>query len=165
MLTKEITYYLEMHAPSQLRPSQVAVSDVEINQATISCPELNRFLYTAVGGDWYWVDRLPWTYDRWLQYLDQPGQETWVLYVSGNPAGYFELQGEPGEDVEIASFGLLPKFVGRGLGGYLLYEATRRAWQKGATRVWLHTSSLDHPSALANYRARGFCLFKEEKLI
>ena len=108
------------------------------------------------------MDRLPWTYDRWLQYLDQPGQETWVLYVSGNPAGYFELQGEPGEDVEIASFGLLPKFVGRGLGGYLLYEATRRAWQKGATRVWLHTSSLDHPSALANYRARGFCLFKEE---
>ena len=38
MLTKEITYYLEMHAPSQLRPSQVAVSDVEINQANHFVP-------------------------------------------------------------------------------------------------------------------------------
>ena len=130
MLTKEITYYLEMTAPSQLRHGQIAMSDVEIKQATIPCPELNRFFYTAVGGDWYWVDRLPWTYDRWLQYLDRPGQETWVLYFAGNPAGYFELQGEPGADIEIASFGLLPQFVGRGLGRYLLSKATQRAWQR-----------------------------------
>jgi ribosomal protein S18 acetylase RimI-like enzyme len=161
-LTKEITHYLEMTDPRQLCPSQVATTDVEMKQAKIACPELNRFFYTAVGGDWYWVDRLPWTYDQWLQYLNRPGHETWVLYCSGSPAGYFELQGEPGADVEIASLGLLPQFAGQGLGGHLLTEAIRRAWQKGATRVWLHTSSFDHPGALANYRARGFRLVKEE---
>ena len=32
----------------------------------------------------------------------------------------------------------------------------RRAWERQPTRVWLHTSSLDHPAALANYVARGF---------
>jgi GNAT superfamily N-acetyltransferase len=85
-----------------------------------------------------------------------------VLYVSGTPAGYFELSGEPGSDIEIAYFGLIPQLVGQGLGAYLLTEATRRAWEKKATRVWVHTSSLDHPAALPNYRARGFRLFKEE---
>jgi ribosomal protein S18 acetylase RimI-like enzyme len=162
MLTQEITYYLEMTDPSQLLPSVVQSGDVELKRAELACPELNRFFYTAVGGDWYWVDRLPWTYDQWLQYLHRPGQETWVIYLSGTPAGYFELQGEAGADVEVASFGLLPQFVGQRLGGHLLTEAIRRAWQKGAARVWLHTSSLDHPSALANYRARGLRLFKEE---
>ena len=160
MRTKKITYYLEMTDPSQLRPSRVAASDVEIKRTEIASPEFNRFFYMAVGGDWYWVDRLPWTYDQWLQYLNRPGHETWVLYVSGTPAGYCELQGEA--DVEIASFGLLPRFVGKGLGGHLLTEAIRRAWQKEAARVWLHTSSFDHPRALANYRARGFRIFKEE---
>jgi ribosomal protein S18 acetylase RimI-like enzyme len=162
MLTKEITYYLEMTDPRRLCPSPATGHEVEIKAAEIACPELNRFFYTAVGGDWYWVDRLPWTYDQWLQYLRRPGHETWVLYVAGTPAGYFELQGPSGADVEIASFGLLRQFVGQGLGSYLLTEAIRRAWQKGAARVWVHTSSLDHPSALANYRARGLRLFKEE---
>jgi ribosomal protein S18 acetylase RimI-like enzyme len=160
MLTKEITYFLEMTDPSQFRPSQVPASGVEVKQVEIPCPELNRFFYTAVGGDWYWVDRLPWTFDQWLQYLNHPGHETWVLYLSGTTAGYFELQGE--SDVEIASFGQLPQFIGRGLGGYLLTEAIRRGWQKGASRVWVHTSSLDHPTAQANYRARSFRLFKKE---
>lgn len=164
MLAEETIYYLEMTAPSELRPSVVDSADVELKRAEIPCPELNRFFYTAVGGDWYWVDRLPWTCDQWRAYLDRPGHETWVLYVSGTPAGYFELDASPESDVEIAYFGLLPQFLGRHLGAYLLIEATRRAWQKGARRVWVHTSSLDHPAALANYQARGFRLFRKEVL-
>ena len=85
-----------------------------------------------------------------------------MAYVSGTPAGYFELDGPPGGDVEIAYFGLLPSFVGRGLGGWLLTAAVERAWRRNPRRVWLHTCSLDHPAALANYRARGFRLVKEE---
>lgn len=163
MRAKEITYYLEMMHPGDLRPSTSPRDDTELRQAKIRCPELNRFLYTAVGGDWYWVDRLKWSYSRWLEYLSFPEHETWVLYVSGTPAGYFELDGQPGSDIEIAYFGLLPQFVGEGLGGYLLTAAVRRAWEKGARRVWVHTSSFDHPNALPAYRARGFSLFKEEE--
>jgi GNAT superfamily N-acetyltransferase len=62
-------------------------------------------------------------------------------------------------------FGLLPGFIGRGLGGELLTAATSRAWEMGAGRVWVHTCTLDHPQALPNYRARGFHVFHtEEKL-
>ncbi len=162
MLTEETTYYLEMTDPGELRPKQAATDGVEIAQVRVPCPELNRFFYTAVGGQWYWIDRLSWTYGQWLDYLARGGVETWVMSLAGAPAGYFELDGEPGSDIEIAYFGVLPQFVGRGLGSHLLTEAVRRAWQKGAARVWVHTSSFDHPAALPNYLARGFRLYKRE---
>ena len=56
----------------------------------------------------------------------------------------------------------MPAVVGRGLGKCLLTRAVQRAWERGATRVWLHTSSLDHSSALSNYLARGFSILKQE---
>src|SRR5262249_46670039 len=122
----------------------------------------NRFLYTAVGGDWYWTDRLPWTYRQWRQYLERPELETWVLSVGGVPAGYFELKAQAGGGIEGAYFGLLPALVGGGLGGHLLTAAVERGWARGARRVWLHTCTLDHPQALANYRARGFRVYRVE---
>ncbi len=61
-------------------------------------------------------------------------------------------------------FGLLPEFIGRGLGGPLLTAAVRRAWEiPGARRVWLHTCTEDHPQALANYLSRGFSVFRVEE--
>lgn len=157
------TYYLEMNDRDALRPSQASLEQFEVRQARVPCPELNRFLYTAVGGDWFWVDRLTWTRRQWLAYLDRPEQETWVGYVAGTPAGYFELEMQPGADVELAYFGVLPQFIGRGIGGVLLTAAVERAWQMGAKRVWVHTCSLDGPQALRNYEARGFRLYRQEQ--
>jgi GNAT superfamily N-acetyltransferase len=138
---------------------------MEIVRAEDPCPELNRFLYTAVGADWWWYSRLPWVYARWLAYLNRPELETWVAFVCGTPAGYFELERQAADHVEIAYFGLLPRFIGKGLGAHLLTVATRRAWDMGASRVWVHTYDLDHPRALANYRARGFKVFHVESRI
>jgi ribosomal protein S18 acetylase RimI-like enzyme len=158
MESRVTTYHLELTDRSQLRSPSRAPAGLELRRASVACPELNRFLYTAVGGDWYWIDRLGWSYERWLAYLDRPELETWVAYVDGTPAGYFELGG----NVEIAYFGLLPSFVGRGLGGVLLARAAERGFEMGARRVWVHTCTLDHPAALGNYRARGFRVFREE---
>ena len=82
--------------------------------------------------------------------------------VSGTPAAYFELDGPPGADTEVAFFGVLPQFAGLGLGGALLTDAVRRAWARNPPRVWLHTCSFDHPGALRNYLARGFRLVRGE---
>ena len=62
----------------------------------------------------------------------------------------------------MAYFGLLPAFTGQGLGRFMLTKAVERAWALGAARVWLHTSSLDHSSALSNYLARGFSIWKQD---
>jgi GNAT superfamily N-acetyltransferase len=157
-----VTTHLEMTDPGELRPAREPALPLRVERAAIPCPELNRFLYTAVGGDWYWIDRLVWSYEEWLRYLDRPELETWVATVAGTPTGYFELERQAEGSVEIAYFGLLPRFIGRGLGGALLTRAARRAWEMGARRVWVHTCTLDGPAALANYRARGFRIFKEE---
>jgi len=154
-----------MRSPAALRGSAAAPADVLLLRAGVPSPELGRFLYTAVGGDWYWRDRLRWTYQNWLTWLSRPEVETWVAYESGTPAGYFELELQPGATVEISYFGLLPGFVGRGLGGYLLTQAATRAWQlrPEVTRVRVHTCTLDHAGALPNYLARGFTVFDVEE--
>ena len=159
---REITiYYLEMSSPDELRRSRSSVEGLEIRQARIPSPELSRFLYTAVGGEWYWIDRLGWTYEQWLSYLKRPEVETWVAYVAGTPAGYFELEKRPEGNVEVMYFGLIPSFIGRGLGGVLLTAAIGRAWAMGASRVTVNTCSLDGPAALPSYQARGFRLVRE----
>ncbi len=162
MITKVTTYFLEMTSPEELRPSKQRNEDLKLVRAEIPCPELNRFLYTAVGGDWYWIDRLGWSYRRWREYVDRSELETWVGYVAGTPAGYYELEMQHGDKVEIAYFGLLPQFIGQGFGGVMLSKASERAWEMGCSRVWVHTCSLDGPQALTNYQARGFRVYQEE---
>lgn len=164
-MQREITVWrLEMTSPDELRPSRAVVEGLRIEKAGVPCPELSRFLYTAVGGDWFWIDRLGWTYDQWLDYLDRPEHETWVASLAGNPVGYFELEAQAGGAVELAYFGLLPQFIGRGIGGVLLTAAIERAWAMGASRVWVHTCSLDGPAALPGYQARGFRLVYQETI-
>src|SRR3954466_4187447 len=153
--------HLEMRSPADLRPNPGSTG-VSVARVPVPMPELNRFFYTAVGGAYFWLDRLPWTYAEWMRYLDRPELGTWVVNAADTPVGYFELERQPGDDVEIVYFGLLPAHTGRGLGGGALTEATRRAWAMGAQRVWVHTCDLDHAGALANYLARGFLPFKIE---
>ncbi|GAA2408158.1 GNAT family N-acetyltransferase [Actinomadura vinacea] len=162
------TWYLEQRDRAELTPPrrepEVAV---EIVRAEPAGPELNRFLYTAVGGDLYWLDRLAWTYEQWQNWLARPGVETWIAHVGGTPAGYAELDPQAAGQVEIAYFGLLPAFRGRGIGGHLLAGGAARAWdlagrwpgREATTRVWAHTCSNDAPAALGNYQARGFRVY------
>ncbi len=145
-----------------LNPSGPELPDLEIREAKIASPELGRFLYTAVGRAWQWTDRLSWPYSKWLAHLERPEVEVWIAYLDGVIAGYVELERQPGESVEIVCFGLLRQFMGGGIGGLLLSDTVERAFRAGAQRVWLHTSSLDSPQAMENYRARGFKLFNEE---
>ena len=155
------TWYLEMLQRSELRAVECPRADVRVERAAIPSPELSRFLYSAVGGHWYWLDRLSWDYARWRDYLDRAAVDTLVLYVSGTPAGYIELEAQADDNIEIAYFGLLPAFTGQRLGGYLLSEGVAHAWANGARRVWVHTCNLDGPMALANYQARGFRVYDQ----
>ena len=164
MRTEVTTWSLEMISAHDLRPGRLPRVGVAVERAEVVVPAFSRFLYTAVGGDHHWTDRLAWSAPQWRAWLDRPGVETWVARVRGTPAGYLELESvgreaRAGADVEVAYFGLLPEFRGQGLGGHLLGVGVRRAWDLGASRVWVHTCSLDGPHALDNYRARGFTVF------
>ncbi|MFE3457892.1 GNAT family N-acetyltransferase [Nocardiopsis aegyptia] len=165
------TWYLESTAPSDLVPAREpeAGRDVRFVRCGVPSPDFSRFLYESVGRDWQWTDRLAWSRERWRAWVERPGSETWVLYEHGTPAGFAELDAQPEGDVEIAYFGLLPGFLGRGLGGHMLTRTLRRAWdlaerwpdREPTRRVWVHTCTLDGEHALANYRARGLRVYRE----
>lgn len=156
-MKREVTItYLELVPKDPVPPSGAGPEGVELRRTDTVQPELNRFLYTAVGGDWYWVDRLSWSYRDWERLLQQDGYETWILLREGSIAGYFELEKKPAAEYEIAYFGLLPGYTGRGLGNYLLSRAVARCRELGAQRITVNTCTLDHPGALRNYIARGF---------
>jgi GNAT superfamily N-acetyltransferase len=153
--------YLEMTSPSDLRPEGSAGPDVRLEEMR-ECPwHFYRYLYREVGRQYHWRDRLVWTEAEFRAYLAGPSS-IWLLSVAGAPAGYFELRRHPDGSTEIAYFGLLPEFVGRGLGKYLLTRAVEEAWRQKPTRVWLHTCTLDHPGALPNYLKRGFRKVRDE---
>jgi GNAT superfamily N-acetyltransferase len=155
--------YLELTDPGQLKVSWVTDSAVRVERVTNCPPSFWRYLYTEVGRRHYWIDRLPWTDGDIRRYLGDPAIQLWVMTVSGAPAGYFELRRDDKGGVEVAYFGLLEHFIGRGLGGHLLSEAATRAWEFDANRVWLHTSTLDHPAAIQNYLKRGFTIVRREQ--
>jgi len=154
--------YLEMTSRDQIVPFD-GERRLDVRRIEAPDPELNRFFYMAVGADWSWHERLSWDRDRWMTWLDRPDVETWVGYLSRTAVGYFELEAQPGGQVQLAYFGLLPSFIGRGLGTELLAAAVERAWQFATSRVWVHTCTLDHPRALANYQARGFRIYDTEE--
>lgn len=162
MLIWMTTYYLETYDRAALRrPLREATALLDVERAPPS-GTLNRRFYRTVGADWTWTDRIAWSAEQWQSYAVQPGLDTYVARVEGTEIGYFELDRQPQGQTEIAYFGLLPTAIGRGLGSLLLCRAIEQAWQDHATRIWVHTCTLDHPHALANYRARGMQLYKQE---
>jgi len=155
--------YLELRDRAALVPSRIDSDGIRIDAIERCAPSFWRSLYQEVGAAYHWVDRLPWTDAEIAAYLSDPHVSLWVLTLDGEVAGYFELRKTTDQSVEIAYFGLRPGFYGRGLGGYLLTAAAERAFDAGAKRVWLHTSTLDHPSALPNYLKRGFTPYRSEE--
>lgn len=162
-MTRVTRWHLAMDTPDALRPARPPGLPATIARVLDPTPEYARFLYTAVGWRWQWVDRLPWTWTEWQAVQARPGYELWVMQVRGGPAGYYELRRQPDGDCEILLFGLLPPFIGQGLGGHLLADAVHRAWEGSTRRVVLNTCSLDHPNALNAYLARGFRLERTEE--
>jgi GNAT superfamily N-acetyltransferase len=157
-----ITTYLEMRLPEQLRPKR-ADARFQIREESERDWHFSRDLYFRVGERWRWIDKRPWTDAQWKEYAAAPELRTFAAYYDDALAGYYELRRDAEGGVEIAYLGLLPEFVGGGLGCALLTSAIEEAWQMSPRRVWVHTCNRDHPQALANYQARGMLVFKIEE--
>lgn len=157
------TWYLEMRAVSQLRPAPAPSTPHRIERVQGPSAAFARYLYTAVGGDHQWTDRLPWSKARWEAHLRRNEVELHTLQLGGAPIGYVELEQRTGGNVQLSYFGLIPEQVERGWGGFWLTRAAQLAWQMGdAERVCVHTCTLDSPRALANYQARGFVIYRQK---
>ena len=154
--------YLQMMSPDQRSPGPGWPEPTLVLRAEHPTISFYRYLYNAVGADWDWWVRRRLSDEALTAIIHDRAVEVCVPYVRGVPAGFAELDRRVDGEVEIAYFGLMPEYIGRGLGPALLDWALERAWGYGPRRVWLHTCSLDHPKALAVYRRAGFEVYDRE---
>ncbi|HST30201.1 MAG TPA: GNAT family N-acetyltransferase [Chthoniobacterales bacterium] len=173
-----VTTFLQMRSALEIRKSKTEFrkADFEIQELKEPNWKFNREMYFKVGEQWRWIDKRPWTDAQWKEYASDPNLRTFAGYGGESLIGFYELKRSAAApftrhssqvtrhiaDVEIAYFGLLPEFIGRGLGGALLTSAIENAWawMPAPSRIWVHTCNRDHPSALNNYKARGFKIYQ-----
>jgi GNAT superfamily N-acetyltransferase len=160
---REIVTYVEMTAPSQLIPA-APVPGLILGPVDPGSPLVPGIL-ARIGAAYGWKSASRTEREWAIWFAEHPHQTFWLLSFEGRPAGMVCCELHPGAETEIVTFGLLPEFVGKGLGGFALTLGVQQAWAltPAVTRVWLHTSSFDHPHALPNYHRRGFRTFKTEQ--
>jgi GNAT superfamily N-acetyltransferase len=147
---------LEMTAKPVRPPPAPPLDRHALMRAEPATVSYYRYLYDAVGTNWLWTERRMWD-DTTLQLrLADERTDVYVLYVGGVPAGFGELFRTSAEATDLAYFGLMPDFIGRRLGPFLLRSLLDIAWSRPIGRMTVDTCNLDHPKALAHYQRAGF---------
>ena len=166
MKKKIFRNYLELKSFKDFKEVKKPSEDYSVELVNSKDFQLNKFFYKNIGKNCNWVDRLVWTDLDWTKYISDKKIFTYILKDKDEIAGYFELLfNKDTKEAEIVYFGILVEYFGKKLGGYLLSEAIKLSFNKGCSRVWVHTCSLDHKNALHNYQSRGMKIFKSETLI
>jgi GNAT superfamily N-acetyltransferase len=158
------TTYLEMLVRPIQSPPDDADNIRQIRHLTAPSTTDYRDLYQAVGASYHWVDRTLMSDDELATILQDERVEIYQLEVSGQPAGFAELDRRIPREVELAYFGLFPAFIGHGHGKWFLARMIERAWTETTRRVWVHTCDLDHAAALPTYCKAGFQIYDEQTI-
>jgi ribosomal protein S18 acetylase RimI-like enzyme len=163
MLDDVITY-LEMRERPGGTPIPAPLGRHALMRAEACTVSFYRYLYETVGTPWLWYERRLMDDAALGAEIAKPSTEIYVHSVSGVPAGYFELDTAPPRETELRYFGLIPEFIGRGFGPYLLRAAIDQAWLRPIERLWVHTRRFDHPRALGYYQRAGFVVYARRPL-
>lgn len=149
---------LEMRARPQPRP--MPSSELRLVRWPAPDPGKYRALFRRVGEPWLWFSRLVMPDAEMAAIIADPRVHIFaVVDRAGIELGMLELDFRESDQCEIAYFALVPELAGRGHGRWLMAQALSMAWTKEVGRVWVHTCTLDHPSALNFYRAQGFTAY------
>ncbi len=115
-----------------------------------------RRLFREIGEPWLWFSRLGVSDCELAAILHDDAIEVYAAEAQGRAVGLVELDCRGFPEIELAFFGLLPAFTGKGIGRWLIGEAIARAFAHRPERFWVHTCTFDHPAALAFYMRSGF---------
>jgi GNAT superfamily N-acetyltransferase len=160
----DVITYLEMDARPQTPRVPAPLAKLALMRAEDCTVSFYRYLYETVGTPWLWYERRLMADAALAAQIQKPTTEIFVLYVGGAPAGYFELDTTSATDTELCYFGLIPEFIGRRLGPFMLQAAIEQAWSRPIRRLWVHTRMFDHPRALGYYQRAGFVVYARQPL-
>ncbi|HYL27527.1 MAG TPA: GNAT family N-acetyltransferase [Candidatus Nitrosotalea sp.] len=144
-----------MRARPEPRPSASNAGWVLERFAT---PDLRRYraLFHRVGDEYLWTMRLLLTDEELTELLREPHYEVYAFKMPTGDEGLLELDFRVAGECEIGLFGVAAPSIGSGAGRWLMNRAIEIAWSHPIERLWLHTCTLDHPSALDFYKRSGF---------
>jgi GNAT superfamily N-acetyltransferase len=138
------------------RPSRPLASPLLLHRWEKPDLTAYRSLYRAIGQDWLWFSRLMMPDEALAAILGDPRVEVYTLMDRRRPIGLLELDFREEGQCELAFFGVVPEAIGQGAGRFLMDRAIEKAWARPIRRLWVHTCTLDHPSALGFYLRSGF---------
>ena len=123
-----------------------------------------RYLYDTIGRDYFWVNRRTLSDEDLLKIIHDEQVYIYVLYMDGAPAGFAELDLRSMPTADLSFLGIMPEFVGRGLGRFLLCETIALAWIHHPQKLTVQTCTLDHRAALPLYQRNGFTPCGQEEV-
>jgi GNAT superfamily N-acetyltransferase len=156
--------YLEMTQKPGHEALPLPAAKVAFLRAERMPVPMYRFFYSAVGAPWFWWERCRMNDAEIVAIVHDPKVELYVFHVDGCPAGYAEIDRRQEGAVNLNHLGLLPDFIGRGLGQYLLRQTVETAWLTGPDRITVDTCTLDHPAALRTYQRVGFEPYAQKRI-
>ncbi len=155
------TFYLEMDKKPEGKsydlPDNCRIDEID----NLSCANY-REIFASVGSEWGWASRLILNDSELSNIINSENTKIYFLYFKNEFAGFAELNMQDKNNIELIFFGLLPSFIGKGLGGYFLSYIIEKGWSFNPDKLWLHTCEFDHPQAIKVYQRSGFVLCKEE---
>jgi GNAT superfamily N-acetyltransferase len=155
MLANVVTC-LEMRERPRPRPARPMEQPMALERMEKPDLAAYRALFRAVGQDWLWLSRLVMPDEKLRAILESPDVEVYVLSSLNKQFGLLELDFRKKDQCELAFFGLVPEAIGHGAGRFLMDQALRKAWSRPIGRLWVHTCTFDHPSAVGFYQRSGF---------
>lgn len=159
VLTPVTVTFLEMHHP-QAFPPLLANTSFDLLSKPVDVNDYREYYY-GVGERYSWLDRMVMPDEELFKKINAANVDIFIFKMNNETAGYIEFLNE-GNLVEIVYFGLLPGFIGKGLGKYFLQWVTAKAWSYQPQWVQLNTCTLDHPNALSTYKKAGFTEVRKE---
>ena len=161
---EDVITYLEMLDRPAGKRVPAPLDKLALMRAEDCTVSFYRYMYDTVGRSWLWFERRLVDDAALTALIAKPTIEIFVLYVRGIPAGFFELDTAAPRETKLCYFGLIPDFIGRRLGPYLLQAAIDQAWSRPLDRFWLHTSTFDHPKALSTYQRAGLVVYARRRV-
>lgn len=152
---------LEMRERPALRPEPAGVPGAVVALPGVGV-DAYLALYRHVGADHLWFSRLYMDRADLAALLRHPATRVHAYRVEGRDEGILELDFHTPGECEIKYFGVSPALQGTGAARRLMNHAIASAFDRGVSRLWLHTNTIDHPRAMDFYRRSSFRPVRQE---
>lgn len=162
---KTIVTHLEMRAEPRLTPAPKPAGKFALVRAEKPPVHFYRYLYDMIGRQYAWVSRKKLSDAQLTAIIHHDDVEIYVLWLNGAPAGFIEVDFRMMPDADLCFLGVMPEYIGKGIGRYLLCEAIGLAWSRGPERLTVQTCTLDHPNALRLYQRHGFSPYAQSQAV